>query len=342
MSSTEPYPEVTVDELGIVPPQADRPPEWPKKIRTLTATELDRLTIDGAGRFYWDGSLVNYEPPELKVDQGRAARPHARSRLEPRTTTTTTSRARPIEGAELDRPDDARAHAVAHRDDHLHDLDDVRAVQHRVVHHSAMGGDFRGRRRPRRSHPRPDSHLDDALAVARRDPRRAVPAVRIAGRRGLRLCHRVRMGLPDRADPDPLPGDARRRGRRAPTFPRKARITQVVVDCALSTAAACANTRFDFLRRPGNMARDEFLPALFKARKRPDDTASDDGARRRFARSDSPPREAEDNVFELVPPEKIQQAYREAQPEPDPNAGKEGRNVHPPGRGRSEPAVDRQ
>src|ERR1700754_583574 len=63
MSSTEPYPEVsTADESGIVPPQ-NRSPEWPKKIRTLTATELDRLTIDSAGRFYWDGRLVNYEPP---------------------------------------------------------------------------------------------------------------------------------------------------------------------------------------------------------------------------------------------------------------------------------------
>ena len=29
----------------------------------LTAAELDRLTIDAAGRFYWDGRLVNYEPP---------------------------------------------------------------------------------------------------------------------------------------------------------------------------------------------------------------------------------------------------------------------------------------
>ena len=46
MSSTEPYPEVTADESGIVPHQSSRAPEWPKKIRTLTATELDRLTID--------------------------------------------------------------------------------------------------------------------------------------------------------------------------------------------------------------------------------------------------------------------------------------------------------
>src|SRR5262245_20232707 len=66
MSSTEPHPEVTADESGIGPQQGNRPPDWPKKIRTLTATELDRLTIDSAGRFYWDGRLVNYEPPESK------------------------------------------------------------------------------------------------------------------------------------------------------------------------------------------------------------------------------------------------------------------------------------
>jgi hypothetical protein len=64
--STDPYPEVTVDESGIVPNQAARGPEWPKKIRTLTAAELDRLTIDHNGRFYWDGKLVNYEPPDSK------------------------------------------------------------------------------------------------------------------------------------------------------------------------------------------------------------------------------------------------------------------------------------
>jgi hypothetical protein len=62
--STEPYPEVSGDESGIVPPQSGRSPEWPKKIRTLTASELDRLTIDSTGRFYWDGKLVNYEPPQ--------------------------------------------------------------------------------------------------------------------------------------------------------------------------------------------------------------------------------------------------------------------------------------
>ena len=59
--STDPYPEVSVDESGIVPPQGARASEWPKKLRTLTAAELDRLTIDNSGRFYWDGKLVNYD-----------------------------------------------------------------------------------------------------------------------------------------------------------------------------------------------------------------------------------------------------------------------------------------
>src|SRR3954463_10175408 len=59
--STDPYPEVSGDESGIVPPQAPRTSEWPKKLRTLTAAELDRLTIDNSGRFYWDGKLVNYD-----------------------------------------------------------------------------------------------------------------------------------------------------------------------------------------------------------------------------------------------------------------------------------------
>jgi hypothetical protein len=61
--SADQYPELSDDDAGIVPPQGGRGAEWPKKIRTLTAVELDRLTIDAAGRFYWDGRLVNYEPP---------------------------------------------------------------------------------------------------------------------------------------------------------------------------------------------------------------------------------------------------------------------------------------
>ncbi len=61
--TTDQYPEVSGDESGLVPPQ-DYKGEWPKKIRTLSANELDRLTIDSAGRFYWDGHLVNYQPPQ--------------------------------------------------------------------------------------------------------------------------------------------------------------------------------------------------------------------------------------------------------------------------------------
>ncbi|HEY5962926.1 MAG TPA: hypothetical protein VIU42_02800 [Xanthobacteraceae bacterium] len=139
MSSTEQHPEVTADESGNESPPVSRAPDWPKKIRTLTATELDRLTIDGAGRFYWDGRLVNYEPPESKATK---AEPPDRTPVEaePRNFDDDHKPGETIERTELDRPADARA--VAHRDDHLHDLDDVRAVQHRVVHHSAMGGEF--------------------------------------------------------------------------------------------------------------------------------------------------------------------------------------------------------
>ena len=39
------YPEVSGDDAGIVPPQGGRGSEWPKKIRTLTAAELDLLFV---------------------------------------------------------------------------------------------------------------------------------------------------------------------------------------------------------------------------------------------------------------------------------------------------------
>lgn len=82
--STEQYPEVSGDESGIVPqqPQTARSPEWPKKIRTLTASELDRLTIDGSGRFYWDGQLVNYEPPQQPKKEPTSAEPHEQSAMD--------------------------------------------------------------------------------------------------------------------------------------------------------------------------------------------------------------------------------------------------------------------
>jgi hypothetical protein len=65
--SMEHYPEVRGDESGIVPPQSAPKAEWPKKIRTLSAVDLDRLTIDAEGRFYWDGNLVNYQPPKSET-----------------------------------------------------------------------------------------------------------------------------------------------------------------------------------------------------------------------------------------------------------------------------------
>ena len=74
--SAESYPrmsdQVSGDESGIVPQNA-RPAEWPKKIRMLTAAELDRLTIDNSGRFYWDGQLVNYETRALLTDSKPAS-----------------------------------------------------------------------------------------------------------------------------------------------------------------------------------------------------------------------------------------------------------------------------
>jgi hypothetical protein len=107
--STEPYPEVSSDdESGIVPPQGGRTPEWPKKIRTLTAAELDRLTIDSAGRFYWDGRLVNYEPPQPKEGERRPTDAVDRPALEIIERATyelgEQKEPEPIEGADLPRP----------------------------------------------------------------------------------------------------------------------------------------------------------------------------------------------------------------------------------------------
>jgi hypothetical protein len=66
--STDQYPEISGEESRLVPPQDAHKADWPKKIRTLSAAELDRLTIDGLGRFYWDGQLVNYEAHSSRLE----------------------------------------------------------------------------------------------------------------------------------------------------------------------------------------------------------------------------------------------------------------------------------
>jgi hypothetical protein len=146
--STEPYPEVNVDESGIGPQQQDRGPDWPKKIRTLTANELDRLTIDSAGRFYWDGKLVNYQPPDApKPAADKSAEPPSRPPSDlldhdpysfDQSKPAEHAEHEHTEAGETERTDDAQIHPVAHRDDRFHDLDDVRAVQHHAVHHHDM------------------------------------------------------------------------------------------------------------------------------------------------------------------------------------------------------------
>lgn len=143
--STDPYPEVTVDESGIVPPQGGRGPEWPKKIRTLTASELDRLTIDGNGRFYWDGHLVNYEPPEPKEPVERTAESHDRSDMErierdPYDLGEHKS-PEPIEGADLAEPVESEMHVAsreARQERDALDLDMTRPAPH---HHDALAAE---------------------------------------------------------------------------------------------------------------------------------------------------------------------------------------------------------
>jgi hypothetical protein len=59
MGTEQRYPELSGEDSALVPQNTPKA-EWPKKIRALTATELDRLAIDAEGRFYWDSKLVNY------------------------------------------------------------------------------------------------------------------------------------------------------------------------------------------------------------------------------------------------------------------------------------------
>src|SRR4051794_1910687 len=150
--STEPHPEINVDESGIGPQQEDRGPDWPKKIRTLTANELDRLTIDSAGRFYWDGKLVNYQPPDApKPAADKSAEPPSRPSSDvldhdpysfDQPKPDEHAEHAHTEAGETERTDDAQIHPVAHRDDRFHDLDDVRTVQHHAVHHHDMAAEI--------------------------------------------------------------------------------------------------------------------------------------------------------------------------------------------------------
>jgi hypothetical protein len=139
MSTDPTYPEVSGDESGIVPPQSGRSPEWPKKIRTLTASELDRLTIDGSGRFYWDGKLVNYEPPQPKEppDKSPEAREQSAMDIIDRAAHELSDRRNPepIEGAELPHAD-----APAQRDEPVAvDLDLVPPAEEAVAAAEAVG-----------------------------------------------------------------------------------------------------------------------------------------------------------------------------------------------------------
>ncbi len=83
MNRPEQYPEISDDESGLVPQESPRP-EWPKKIRMLSAAELDRLTIDSDGRFYWDGKLVNYDlMQQQQFQQPDAQHNHQAATIDP-------------------------------------------------------------------------------------------------------------------------------------------------------------------------------------------------------------------------------------------------------------------
>lgn len=102
------------DESGLGPHQTEPSADWPRKIRSLSTDDLDRLTIDSAGRFYWDGQLVNYgfakpdgqliDPRELST----LASPHKET-----TTTGGTPMADPASSKSTDSTLDAIAEALA-------------------------------------------------------------------------------------------------------------------------------------------------------------------------------------------------------------------------------------
>jgi hypothetical protein len=129
--STDQYPEIRGEESGLVPPQSAVKPEWPKKIRTLTAAELDRLTIDAEGRFLWDNRPVNYvapeapKPPHLADALDRSAMEMLdRAALE-------LSDRRPADGsATHQQPADALGPTVYHPVQEIRPADEIRPIEH--------------------------------------------------------------------------------------------------------------------------------------------------------------------------------------------------------------------
>jgi len=128
--STDQYPEVRGEDSGLVPPQSAVKPEWPKKIRTLTAAELDRLTIDAEGRFLWDNRPVNYvapeapKPPHLADALDRSAMEMLdRAALE-------LSDRRSADGGSPQQLADASGQTVYHPVHEIRPADEIRPIEH--------------------------------------------------------------------------------------------------------------------------------------------------------------------------------------------------------------------
>jgi hypothetical protein len=105
--STDQYLEVSMDETRLVPPQNTLKPEWPKKLRNLTAQELDRLMIDSDGHFYWDGKPVSYaqSQPAAPAEDKPIAQPEPSTDAAPTTEIKPTEQTRimaPVIGASSD------------------------------------------------------------------------------------------------------------------------------------------------------------------------------------------------------------------------------------------------
>ena len=252
--STDPYPEVTVDESGIVPPQGARPSEWPKKLRTLTAAELDRLTIDNSGRFYWDGKLVNYDTgPKQLTDKTSESLDHSMDILDRASRDLGGRKSPPTIEGQLAEP------AGSSDEPGAVDLDVVRAQWPR-------------RGRCARTGCRAICTTDQTRLTLSRWPeiRRASSSVSRHRHRRLRHGHLrlrrgARLGLQDRRIPERLPGPepaAATRGYsgvRACSNPKNCPLVH-----RMAAGPSAVRARFDFRARAGNMARDESPPGLYQ------------------------------------------------------------------------------